>query len=130
MARTLNEGLAEAPTFTPHRLAVAVNDAAVAPNTPVKAAGLDAKGWEDVVAEVQFAGTTTAATIEVTFFSELASQFLQQSPAVTFALTASRAIRFQADGRRFFLHVSGLAGAAPQVNIDVAGAPPHPEDSA
>lgn len=126
MPRQLNEGLALAPTFTPHRRAVGAND--VLANF-AKGHGLDSHGYQEVVAEVNFNGGVTAATVNVNYWSDLAGAFLPASPAETFALTAEAAIRFNARGRRFLLTISGGTFGGGTVDIDVAGAAPRPEDA-
>lgn len=126
MPRQINEGLALAPTFTPHRRGVGANDTLA---NFVKAHGLDSQGYPEVVAEVKFGAGVTAATVNVNFWSDLTNSFLPSSPAMTFALTASAAIKFTSGGRRFFLSISAGTFGGGTVDIDVAGAAPHPEDN-
>ena len=137
--RMPNEGLAVAPTFTPHRArllangtldGVTANDPAIGDVSLVKSKGLDTTGFQEVVAAVVFAGTTTSVTIEVLIWSDKANAFIKQVTPVVFTLTATGAIRFRTDGRRFFLHISAIAGGAPNVFIEVAGAAPAPEEFA
>lgn len=125
MPRTLNEGLAAAPTFTPHRANVTAADAApTGGGTPVppKSAGLDSKGYATVDVELYFTGTIASCVVDVYFWSDGAGMFLPQDPAVTFTGTAARTFRFTSDGRRFWIRVTTLTGTNPAVFIDVAGA--------
>lgn len=128
--RSINEGLVDSPTFTPHRVKVVANDPAP-PSSDIKLShGMDSADWAEVVAQVQLNTATTAATIEALYWSERDAAFVKAEPAETFALTASRAIRIKTAGRRFFLHVSALAGVTKQVDIDVAGAASSHKDFA
>jgi hypothetical protein len=117
MARSINEGLASAPLFTPHRVKVVAADAAP-PNAAHKFAhGLDSKGFDEVVASIKLDGINV--TVEVLLWSDLAEAFINQEPAVTTtAITASRQWRFKTGGQRFFLHCTGTFT---RVDIDVAG---------
>lgn len=120
--RTLNEGLVAAPRFTPHRANVVASDPAIGDAALTQGLGIASNGYQSVVANIVFAGTTTGCTAEILFWSPGASAFLKQEPVVSFSLTASRSVRFQTDGRQFFVHLSSVAGASPQVGVEVAGA--------
>lgn len=122
MPRTQNEGLAEVPTFTPHRANVVANDAAPPSATIKYGHGLDSTGYVDIVAQAKLSGTITTATIEPLYWSDLDGAYVKPEATEAVTVTASRSIIFRTRGRRFFLHVSALAGAAPRVDIDVAGA--------
>lgn len=80
------------------------------------------EGYQSVVANIVFAGTTTGCVAEILLWSPLALAFLKQDPVASYTLTGSRSVRFQTDGRTFFVHLSSVAGAAPQVSVEVAGA--------
>lgn len=117
MARSINEGLASAPLFTPHRVNVTAADAAPPSANHKFAHGIDSKGFDEVVASIKLAGTNV--TVEVLLWSELEERFIKQEPvAATTAITASRQWRFKTGGQRFFLHCTGTFT---RVDIDVAG---------
>lgn len=121
MARTLNEGLARAPTFTPHRVNVAAVDSTTyttLADIPEKH-GLMSSEFNEVVAHVKPTHATPDVDVEVLFWSPLNAAFVPQVPAVKFeGIDKGTAIRFTADGQRFFLYVTGTFD---RVDIDVAG---------
>src|SRR5438105_2674798 len=96
----VNSGLCHAPDWTPHRINVTAADA-VPTN---KKLGMVSVPYEDVFADVKIAGGSPNINIEVLLWSDLSQAFLSQQPAVTFTgLTASKMLKFNAGGNRFFL---------------------------
>lgn len=130
MARSLNEGLAQSPTFTPHRVAVTVADAAPPTATIDKKHGVDSRGFKEAVASVDLdGGAAISMTVEILLWSDHDGNFLKQEPAVTFSISASRMLKFTTNGQRFFVHLSGTFGGT-SAFVDVAGAPAAPEERA
>ncbi len=123
MARSLNEGLSGS-AFTPHRTDVVADDPAVGDAALVSGLGMASSDYDSIVASVVLSEDTTDANIELLLWSDLAGQFLRvgETPEVV-ALDSSRVLRFQVHGGRFLLHVSGLAGTDPRVDVEVVGAP-------
>jgi len=120
-------GLSLAPNFFKHREAVAAADPAVSSTFPA-ARGIDARGYETAIANIIFAGTTTSVTFEVLFYDPLADVWVPASPAITFTVTASGSVSFAVQGRRFFFRCTAIAGAAPDVDVDVAAGPARHEE--
>lgn len=117
-----NSGLCHAPDFTPHRRKVTAADAAAPTN---KTAGCDSTPYEDVFADVKIANGSPSIDIEVLLWSELSQAFVAQSPAVQFtAMTASKMVKFNTGGNRFYLMVTGTFTGGVRVDINCAGANP------
>lgn len=127
MGVCVNSGLGHAPDFTPHRVNVAAADGAAPTN---QAAGMVSAPFEDVWGAVNINGTTSGVTIEVLYWSVRDGKFLQQSTPQTFALTASKMIKFSPGGQRFFLMITGSFTGVTGINIDCAGANPVIVESA
>lgn len=84
--------------------------------------GLNAHGWDDIIAHARIDGSS--ATIEVLFWNDDLNDYMEASPAVKWTgLSGNKQLRFQAGGQRFFLHCSGTFT---RIDIDVAGAQPSP----
>lgn len=130
MGGGVNSGLAHAPDWTQHRIAVAVADGA-SPLAVPATMGMAAAPFEDVWADVQLVGgAAISLTIEVLIWSPLSQAFMSQSTPVTFtAVAASKMIKFNAGGQRFLLAISGTFGGT-SVNINCAGSNPVIVESA
>lgn len=123
----VNSGLCHAPDWTPHRINVTAADS-VPTN---KTAGMASDPYEDVFAAVKIANGSPSINIDVLLWSDLTQSFLAQQPAVTFsALTASKMLKFNTGGNRFFLQVTGTFTGGVRVDISCAGANPVAVQSA
>lgn len=125
MAMGQNGGLPFAPDFNTHRLNVTVADAAPPSAAVLKPQGMSSQPFEDVYAQVQIVGGAgVSITLEVLFWSDLDQRFISQSPQIQFtAIAASRQIKFNTGGQRFFLNLTGTFGGC-TVNINCAGCNP------
>jgi len=123
--QTINSGLGHAPDFTPHRYKVVAADAAFPNSTVLKAHGMASDPYEDVFAQVQIlGGSAVSVNVDILLWSDLDQQFLPQMPAVTFtAIAASKVLKFNTGGQRFFMNLSGTFGGC-TVNASCAGANP------
>lgn len=121
----VNSGLRHAPDWTQHRLAVAAADTAFPTSTIKKAHGMAADPFEDIIADVKITGGSPSIDVELLIWSELSQQFLPFSTAVKVTgLAASKMIKFNVGGARFFLHVTGTFTGGVIVDINCAGMNP------
>lgn len=123
MGACVNSGLAHAPDWTPHRVAVKAIDGAGGPAT--KTSGMASDPFEDVFADVKLVGTNV--TVECMLWSELSGAFVSMSTPLTVTLTTSGMVKFNVGGNRFFLKCTGTFT---QVDINCAGANPVAVQSA
>ena len=120
--------ISEAPAFFRHRENRTAIDAVGVPQVSPTLVGIDSKGYREVVAHIILTGAAPSATIQVLFYDAIENVWVESSPAIEFVLTSSQSVSFETLGMRFFMRIIAIAGVATRVDIDVAGAGPHPED--
>lgn len=133
MARSQHEGLAQAPTFTLHRVNVTVADPSIGSLSLEEKYGFDGRLFSRILADVNIVDHTAPIfSVEMLVWSDLAQTFVQiedGGPAIVSGLSGRRMLTFANRGMRFYLHIAGALGGG-KVNISVAGAPPLPEERA
>lgn len=113
--------IALAPTFNPHRVAVAAADGAPPDGEPEQ--GVNGAGYDAAIIEVvRKAGTFTSCTAKVKFYSDDAGVWLDEKPAISHDLTANAHIKVDTNGRRFWVMISAMVGADLELDVNVAGA--------
>lgn len=109
----------QTPDFSPHRVGVTATD--TLPVT-VMAEGVDTRGYESAILDINVLAGASAITINVHFWSDDAAAFVPQNPAVTLTgISADCQFVFACLGRRFFVAVTAITGPGSGVNVRVAG---------